>query len=160
LRGSPGWNRQLRAGVTSQCEGGGGGVDTSLPSCTGSGWIQVNVTRLRPCGLGGSQEEHQRKAFTFFRMTGTGMVRGAYGHPVAAGHREVARQWRQSCMHYHCRQHSKAGAVLVGPSFFVEGAITGFQAAQRRPPKTDLGRPRPMLPLTSGARAAAQQLPS
>jgi hypothetical protein len=50
------------------------------------------------------------------------MVQGAYGHPLAAGHRAVARQWRQSGMHHHCRQNQIA-VFKWADFYFVSPAV-------------------------------------
>ena len=65
-------------------------MDGHVPSELHGKWVDpVNVTRLKPCGLNGSQKT--AKAFTFFRMVREWCkMRMAYGHPVAAGHRKIA----------------------------------------------------------------------
>jgi hypothetical protein len=66
-------------------------MDGHVPSELHGKWVDpVNATRLKPCGLNGSQKGSNG---IYFLPDGTGMVQGAYGHPGAAGHRAVTRQW-------------------------------------------------------------------
>ena len=58
-------------------------MDGHVPSELHRKWVDpVNVTRLKPCGLNGSQKDTKG---IYFLPDETGMVRGAYmayGHPV------------------------------------------------------------------------------
>ena len=63
-------------------------MDGHVPSELHGKWVDpVNVTRLKPCGLNGSQKDSKG---IYFLPDGTGMVQDANGHPVAAGHRKIA----------------------------------------------------------------------
>ena len=64
-------------------------MDGHVPSELHGKWVDpVNVTRLKPCGLNGSQKT--AKAFTFFRMVREWCKMRMAIPCVAAGHRKIA----------------------------------------------------------------------
>jgi hypothetical protein len=91
----------------------------------------VNATRLKTCGLNGSQKDTKG---IYFLLDDTGMVRGAYGHPVAAGHRAVTRQWRvrAACI---TMTYCRTPKATVLPCFFLGKVLHSCCAGMRSPKK-------------------------